>query len=43
MASGCSDSNKIKFEGALRGPVVLAGSSDTMNLEQRMQHYKVKC
>jgi hypothetical protein len=23
------------------GPVVLAGSSDTMNLEQRMQHYKV--
>lgn len=41
MASGCSDSNKLKFEGALRGPVVLAGSSDTMNLEQRMQHYKV--
>ena len=41
MASGCSDSNENKFEGALRGPVVLAGSSNTMNLEQRMQHYKV--
>ena len=30
-----------KFEDTLRGSVLLADSSDTMNLEQRMQHYKV--
>ena len=33
MANGCSDSNIIKFEDALRGSVVLSGLSGTMNLK----------
>ena len=41
MASGCSDNSEIKFENALRGPVVIADSSEKMNLEQRMWDYKV--
>ena len=43
MVTGCSDNNETetKVENALRGPVVLADSPQAMNLEQRMQRYKV--